>query len=51
MDLAVLYKTHSIKFLNSDLENKIDFNFYKQMTRVTIEINDAKELFQFSVNY
>ncbi len=49
-DIKNIFNSYSIKFLNSSSE---DFNFFsfediKILKRVTIEINDTKELYQFS---
>lgn len=49
-DIKNIFNSYSIKFLNSSSQ---DFNFFnfedlKILKRVTIEINDSKELYQFS---
>jgi len=49
-DIKSIFNSYSIKFLNSSSE---DFNFFnfddiKVLKRVTIEINETKELYQFS---
>lgn len=49
-DIKNIFNSYSIKFLNSSSENFNFFNFddIKILKRVTIEINDTKELYQFS---
>lgn len=46
IDLKSLYNTFSIKFINSD--NLIDLDEIKILKRLTLEISDAKEIFQLS---
>ena len=49
-DIKNIFTTYSIKFLNSASENLnfIKFENIKILKRITIEINDSKELYQFS---
>jgi ribonuclease P/MRP protein subunit RPP1 len=43
-----MYKNYSIKFINSLENNLFDFSKIKLFTRLTIDISDSKETFQFS---
>jgi ribonuclease P/MRP protein subunit RPP1 len=47
-DLPTMYKNYSIKFINSKMENFIEWDKIKILTRVTIDIGESKETFQFS---
>ena len=49
-DLKLIFQTYSLKFLNSSNINQsfIDWDKIKILSRLTIDINDAKEIFQFS---
>jgi ribonuclease P/MRP protein subunit RPP1 len=43
-----MYKNYSIKFINSKEDNFINWEKLKVLSRITIEIADSKETFQFS---
>ncbi len=50
LDLNLIYSNYSVKFLNSgsEITNLKDFANIKQLKRITIEISDSKDLYQFS---
>jgi ribonuclease P/MRP protein subunit RPP1 len=43
-----MYKTYSLKFLNAQNINQIDLSKIKFLKRLTIEISDSKDIFQFN---
>jgi RNase P/RNase MRP subunit p30 len=47
-DLKQIYSNNSLKFLNSSYSNEINWDNIKQLSRLTIEITDSKDLYQFS---
>lgn len=50
LDLGLIFQTYSLKFLNSTNINPTftDWSTIKQLTRLTIEISDSKDMYQFS---
>jgi RNase P/RNase MRP subunit p30 len=47
-DLKTFFPTYSIKFLNSENCALVDYENLKIMSRLTIEVSDSKDLYQFS---
>jgi ribonuclease P/MRP protein subunit RPP1 len=47
-DLIAMYKNYSIKFVNAKEANFVEWDRIKLLSRVTIEISESKEIFQFS---
>ena len=47
-DLNTMYKTYSLKFLNAPNINELDLSKIKFLKRLTIEISDSKDIFQFN---
>jgi ribonuclease P/MRP protein subunit RPP1 len=47
-NIESIYKEHSIKFLNAIQPSLISFSNINILSRITIEISDQKELFQFT---
>jgi ribonuclease P/MRP protein subunit RPP1 len=47
-DLDSIYKTYSLKFVNAPNTNIIDLSSIKFLKRLTIELSDTRELFQFT---
>lgn len=50
LDLKLIFQTYSLKFLNSSNLNSnfVDWESIKQLSRITIQISDSKDLYQFS---
>ena len=50
IDLKLIFQTYSLKFLNSARINPvlIDWNAVRVISRLNVELNDTKDLFQFS---
>jgi ribonuclease P/MRP protein subunit RPP1 len=47
-DLETLYKGHCLKFINTPNINIIDLKTIKFLKRLTVEISDSRELYQFT---
>lgn len=48
LDLNLIYQKYSVKFLNSMSHTLINWDQIRQLSRVTVEVNDSKDLYQFS---
>lgn len=48
VDLEQIYKNYSLKFLNTKSSMLVNFSQIKQLKRLTVELSETKDLYQFS---